>query len=97
MGGYSSEEIYYRLWNTIQWYMDVSRPLPDLPILEEHRSKDPMTAAHDKEVGRKADFWASMSEEEFEGYVSQLEAKQKDLPSLGTPLQIQYVENHNAA
>ncbi|WP_064669119.1 hypothetical protein, partial [Vibrio nigripulchritudo] len=32
-----------RLWNVIQQYMDVSQPLPDLPILEAFRSKDPTT------------------------------------------------------
>ena len=97
VGACSSKENLHRIWNTIQWYMDVSRPLPDLPILEEHRGKDPVTAAYDNELGRKADFWASMSEEEFENYISQLEAKQEDLTPLGTPIQIQYVENHNAA
>lgn len=87
------EDNYYRIWNTIQWYMDVSRPLPDLPILEKHRSKDPLTAAHDKAIGRKKNFWADMTEEECCEHIERLYYEQKDIVPLGAPLQIQYIGN----
>ncbi|CCN69887.1 hypothetical protein [Vibrio nigripulchritudo] len=73
-----------RLWNVIQQYMDVSQPLPDLPILEPFRSKDPTTTAYDKEIGRDPNYWRSMSDKEFE----QMVENQKRIPPLGKPINI---------
>ncbi|WP_415846674.1 hypothetical protein, partial [Vibrio aerogenes] len=36
-GMHLSQEEYLRVWNMIQQYMDVSQPLPDIPILEPFR------------------------------------------------------------
>lgn len=44
-------------WDTLQRYMDVSQPLPDLPILEQSRHLDPVTAMHDAATGRPARYW----------------------------------------
>ncbi|UAB69792.1 hypothetical protein INR79_14920 [Vibrio sp. SCSIO 43132] len=77
-----------RLWNVIQQYMDVSQPLPDLPILEPFRSKDPTTTAYDKEIGRDPNYWRSMSDEEFEQMVDQMAESQKHIPPLGKPINI---------
>ncbi|MDH2432968.1 hypothetical protein QCD60_10355 [Pokkaliibacter sp. MBI-7] len=41
-----------RLWEFVQQFMDVSQPLPDLPILEAFRHLDPTTAAHDRQTER---------------------------------------------
>ena len=53
-------------WDTLQRYMDVSQPLPDLPILEQFRHLDPTTAEHDRETGREPRHWRDMSYETWE-------------------------------
>ena len=63
------------LWHFLQNYMDVSRPLPDVPFLEPHRQKDPVTAAHDKEVGRPPHYWRDMDMATFEKKVEEMEVK----------------------
>ncbi|WP_240201719.1 hypothetical protein [Pseudomonas sp. PDNC002] len=45
------------VWDTLQRYMDVEQPLPDLPILEQSRHLDPVTAAHDTAVQRSPRYW----------------------------------------
>ncbi|WP_338103710.1 hypothetical protein [Pseudomonas typographi] len=47
-------------WDTLQRYMDVEQPLPDLPILEQSRHLDPVTAAHDKATGRPERYWRDL-------------------------------------
>lgn len=47
-------------WDTLQRYMDVDQPLPDLPILEQSRHLDPVTAAHDKARNRPKRRWRDM-------------------------------------
>jgi len=44
-------------WDTLQRYMDVEQPLPDLPVLEQSRHLDPVTAAHDAAIGRPERYW----------------------------------------
>lgn len=44
-------------WDTLQRYMDVEQPLPDLPILEQSRHLDPVTAAHDEANNRPPRRW----------------------------------------
>lgn len=40
--------------------MDVDQPLPDLPILEQSRHLDPVTAAYDKTQNRPERRWRDM-------------------------------------
>lgn len=47
----------YAFWDTLQRYMDVEQPLPDLPVLEQSRHLDPVTAAHDAATGRPERYW----------------------------------------
>lgn len=47
-------------WDTLQRYMDVTQPLPDLPILEQFRHLDPTTATHDREYRRNPRRWRDM-------------------------------------
>ncbi|WP_336605441.1 hypothetical protein [Stutzerimonas stutzeri] len=47
----------YAFWDTLQRYMDVEQPLPDLPVLEQSRHLDPVTAAHDAASGRPERYW----------------------------------------
>ncbi|MDO7926119.1 hypothetical protein Q6A51_04960 [Pseudomonas sp. KFB-139] len=44
-------------WDCLQRYMDVTHPLPDLPVLEQSRHLDPVTAAHDINIGRNPRRW----------------------------------------
>lgn len=50
----------YAFWDTLQRYMDVSQPLPDLPVLEQSRHLDPVTAAHDAATGRNPRKWRDL-------------------------------------
>ncbi|WP_256582275.1 hypothetical protein [Pseudomonas sp. MYb185] len=52
-----AQEEAMALWDTLQRYMDVTQPLPDLPILEQFRHLDPTTAEHDRKVGRDPQTW----------------------------------------
>ncbi|GLQ74131.1 hypothetical protein GCM10007932_34920 [Vibrio penaeicida] len=88
MIGSTHPDDHKRLWNVIQQYMDVSQPLPDLPLLEAFRSKDPTTAAYDKEIGRDPKYWRSMSDKEFDQVVAQMAENQKHIPPLGKPINI---------
>ncbi|MBA1185573.1 hypothetical protein [Stutzerimonas nitrititolerans] len=47
----------HAFWDTLQRYMDVEQPLPDLPVLEQSRHLDPVTAAHDAAIGRPERYW----------------------------------------
>ena len=53
-------------WDTLQRYMDVTQPLPDLPILEQFRHLDPATAAHDREQQRNPRHWRDMDPQDWE-------------------------------
>ncbi len=44
-------------WDCLQRYMDVTQPLPDLPVLEQSRHRDPVTAEHDLRTGRPERRW----------------------------------------
>jgi hypothetical protein len=49
----------------LEQFMDVSRPLPDVPSLEWCRDKDPTTAAYDKAHNREPDYWRKKSYSEI--------------------------------
>ncbi len=79
---------YYRIWNMILCYMDVSQPLPDCLILEESRHLDPVTAEYDKKVGRNPRYWRDMSEEEYKATLEAIRNKQQGTPEPGPELNI---------
>jgi hypothetical protein len=49
-------------WDCLQRYMDITQPLPDLPVLEQSRHLDPVTVAHDVKTGRNPRRWRDQSE-----------------------------------
>nr|WP_092281428.1 hypothetical protein [Pseudomonas prosekii] len=49
-------------WDCLQRYMDVTQPLPDLPVLEQSRHLDPVTSAYDGKTGRNPRRWRDQSE-----------------------------------
>lgn len=58
----ANDEDHKALWNFWLQYMDSSAPLPDIPLFEPYRSKDPVTAAYDKHMGRNPRYWRDMDE-----------------------------------
>lgn len=47
-------------WDTLQRYMDITQPLPELPILEQFRHLDATTTAHDQQSKRDPRRWRDM-------------------------------------
>ncbi|PNF72833.1 hypothetical protein [Pseudomonas stutzeri] len=55
----------HAFWDTLQRYMDVEQPLPDLPVLEQSRHLDPVTVAHDAAIGRPERLWRDRTAEDW--------------------------------
>ncbi len=51
-------------WERLQRFMDVSQPLPDIPMYEVTRLSDPTSLAHDMRNNRPRDFWRQQDPEE---------------------------------
>lgn len=64
------------LWDYLQCYMDVTQPLPDIPLLEECRAQDPTTVAHDQQTRRQPDRWLKMDDKAWKKYLTEM-AKQR--------------------
>ncbi|SNC57173.1 hypothetical protein [Vibrio cholerae] len=79
---------YYRLWNMIQRYMDISQPMPDILVLEPARERDPTTAAYDKQTGRNPRYWRDMSDEEYHQTLKKIAEQQKNQPDSGPVLNV---------
>ena len=54
-------------WDCLQRYMDVSQPLPELPVLEQFRHLDPVTAEHDRQNKRDPRRWRDLPYRAWEG------------------------------
>ncbi|SDX76100.1 hypothetical protein SAMN04487960_1211, partial [Marinobacter mobilis] len=65
LGWHHTSRPCYAFWDFLQNYMDVTRPLPEFPVLEPHRHKDPVTAEHDRKTRRPARYWRDMSDQMF--------------------------------
>ncbi len=72
LGSHGHPNICYAFWDFIQNYMDVSKPLPDFPLLEEYRHLDPVTAEHDHKTDRPARFWRDMDMDAFKKKVDRM-------------------------
>jgi hypothetical protein len=55
-------------WDLVRQYMDVTKPLPDIPLFEAYRHQDPTTRVCDEEAGRDPFYWRNLSEEEYEDF-----------------------------
>lgn len=81
------------LWDFIQNYMDISHPLPDAPLFEEHRHKDPTTAEHDKASGRNPRYWIDMDDETFKQVKRDMWTRVAMIDTFSRPnLMAQYVD-----
>jgi len=72
LGTHGHAKMCYAFWDFIQNYMDVTRPLPDFPLLEEYRHLDPITAEHDRKTGRPARYWRDMDIDTFKKKVDRM-------------------------
>ena len=55
-------------WDLIRQYMDVTKPLPDIPLFEAYRRLDFTTRAYDEKKGRDPLHWRNMNEEDYEAF-----------------------------
>ena len=53
-------------WEFYQRYMDISRPLPDVPNMEPVRHNDPVSAKWDEDHRRPKDYWLNLPMEKVE-------------------------------
>lgn len=72
LGAHGSATMCYAYWDFIQNYMDITKPLPELPMLERYRPLDPTTAKHDQETGRPLRYWRDMDDETFKQKVDRM-------------------------
>jgi len=72
LGSHGHPNMCYAFWDFIQNYMDVTRPLPDFPLLEEYRHLDPVTAEHDRKTGRPERYWRDMDMDSFKRKVDRM-------------------------
>jgi len=72
LGAHGSATMCYAYWDFIQNYMDVTRPLPEMPMLEKYRLLDPATAEHDQQIGRPPRYWRDMDDQTFKKKVDRM-------------------------
>lgn len=81
------------LWDFIQNYMDISHPLPDAPLFEEHRQNDPTTAEHDRATGRSPRHWIDMNDATFKEEQRKMRGRVDRIDTFSrSNLMAQYVE-----
>ncbi|MCD5997500.1 hypothetical protein KDX38_28580 [Pseudomonas sp. CDFA 602] len=80
-------------WDFFQNYMNVSGPLPDIPLFEPYRHLDPVTAEYDKKNGRNPRYWIDMNEDVFKAEVGAMWKRTYDMHTFGRPnLMARYVD-----
>lgn len=67
-------------WEALRQFMDVSKPLPDVPSAEPHRPYDPTTVKWDKRMGRPPDFWRTFPVDEYQPLTFRVSAACKAFP-----------------
>ena len=81
VGASNSTSVPCALWDYLQNYMDISKPLPDTPELEAFRHLDPTTAEHDRQTGREPRYWRDMDDETFKTKVHEMNER---IPQIDT-------------
>jgi hypothetical protein len=93
IGRQSSDKNSLALWDMWQNYMDISKPLPDIPVLEEFRHLDPTTAEHDRRTGRNPRHWRDMDDRTFKAAILAMQDRINQLDALSRPnLMAQHVQ-----
>ena len=72
LGAHGSATMCYAYWDFIQNYMDITKPLPEVPLLERYRPLDPATAEHDRNTGRSPRYWRDMDDKTFKKKVARM-------------------------
>ncbi|MGE8505017.1 MAG: hypothetical protein ACN6P1_22595 [Pseudomonas sp.] len=85
IGRQSSDKDSLALWDMWQNYMDTSKPLPDIPMWEEFRHLDPVTAEHDRRSGRNPRYWRDMDDAEYKEAVASMTQRVQQLDTLSRP------------
>ncbi|MCE4055151.1 hypothetical protein [Pseudomonas sp. Au-Pse12] len=81
------------LWDFFQNFMDVSRPLPDIPKYEPFRHLDPVTAEYDRQHQRPPRYWIDMDDETFKAKVKEMLGKIDAIDTFSRPnLMARHVE-----
>ncbi|BAQ83654.1 putative uncharacterized protein [Pseudomonas sp. St29] len=75
----------YALWDFFQNFMDISRPLPDIPMYEPYRHLDPVTAEYDRQQQRPARYWIDMDDETFKAKVKEMLGKIDAIDTFNRP------------
>jgi len=75
----------FALWDMFQNFMDTSRPLPDIPLWEEFRPSDPVTAEYDRKTNRPPRYWRDMDDETWKQKESDMMAKVRSLTTPHRP------------
>ncbi|BAQ83650.1 conserved domain protein [Pseudomonas sp. St29] len=73
------------LWDFFQNFMDISRPLPDIPMYEPYRHLDPVTAEYDRQQQRPARYWIDMDDETFKAKVKEMLGKIDAIDTFNRP------------
>jgi len=65
-------------WEQIQDFMDISKPLPDIPLYDFAREHDPISAKDDKNINRPKNLWVNFDLDEIEKmHVESINAAEK--------------------
>ena len=73
------------LWDFFQNFMDISRPLPDIPMYEPYRHLDPVTVEYDRQQQRPARYWIDMDDESFKAKVKKMLGKIDAIDTFNRP------------
>ena len=73
------------LWDFFQNFMDIGRPLPELPIYEPYRHLDPVTAEYDRQQQRPPRYWIDMDDETFKAKVKEMLGKIDAIDTFNRP------------
>lgn len=85
VGASNSTSVPCALWDYLQNYMDISKPLPDTPELEAFRHLDPTTAEHDRQTGRAPRYWRDMDDETFKAKVREMNERIPQIDTFSRP------------
>lgn len=66
----TNREDVLAFWLMICRYMDVTQPLPDIPLFESFRHEDPRTVRHDEKNSRDPRYWRDMSKQDYEQFMN---------------------------
>ena len=68
----------YQLWESLQQFMDISKPLTDIALTEPVRHLDPTTVAYDQAHHRPPHFWRDRHPDEVKAEADVVEATIRD-------------------